>query len=708
MYISKQSLIGYFLVLFLLLYSSHIIAAIDPDYISPVEELVARNDVGNITANKDSSITVLQITGNVLHNDFNGIDATLISPMTSQYGSLAFDNTGNYTYSLFNDNPNINQLAPTNVLKDVFTYVVSSFRKQASYATLTINISGAPNGIVLRPGEEAHIITARDDVNYIVRDTDTSVTSLVINGNVSTNDINSTNFTLNSSTMSAYGVLALASDGNYTYGLFNNNPTVQALEYNQTITDTFVYSGSNDVGQSDTATLTINILGSSDNAVIVEPGEDSMTVRDDTNNITRDPSAEVTTVTVDGNVMANDTNVFSSTLVSDIMGIYGSLIFSDNGDYTYTLFNNADEILDLNYNEYLIETFTYKGTSPLGRTDEGLLTITIFGSLGIIADNVEIEPNDNSRLSTPLNSAQNIKGHLQSGGDKDFYSIKSLGNEIIHLEVCPPGSACSEGKAWVMYVFDSAKLTLEEQNKAILLDTIGDDTGTLYSQYSSTHLYLQNYAGVYDNSLIGIIDPCFGTASGLDIGVGNGARTYFIAISAPLERDGGGCDSGSVVLTRPGPKGFYQSTDEEGVISIESEETTQEYIAIFPNNDDQYIIKATRTGINPLTDSSVQSALLADGRFTIPKLRIDEAVYSVDFNLKNTQGSQSIKLDLASYQKLDEVLTGEQIMAIYDSKTNLVRVPKYLNEKTQELYSLIFFYNPMIEVLELIEYTLID
>lgn len=715
MFIPRALLFSHFIIVFVLLYSSQIFAAMDPDYRAPETKAVARNDITDIIRDPSEHVILIPIVGNVTLNDENAVSAILFSPMESPYGSLAFRDDGSYVYTLFNDKPEIRALDYDEHLSDVFTYIIYNPDNDSAYATLTINILGNTDEVII-PVDPV-VPTAFNDVNYITRDPNTAITSLVITDSVANNDQNANNFNLISPVVSPYGILALSTDGSYTYALFNNLPAVTALGYNETLIDTFTYQVSSTTDHKDTATLIINILGIANNNLEFEAGTDPINVRNDTNNITRDPDAGIALVTTSGNVGSNDGGIDDFNLISDSIGFHGSLTFLNTGEYIYTLFNQQDEIINLNYNEYLTEKFTYQANSSDGRTGKGTLTINIFGALGIVSDNVEIEPNDRSMLSTPLNSAQNIRGHLQSGDDKDWYSIKSLGNEIIHLEICPPGSGCfssveNKSGAWVMYVFDSSKLTYAEQLAQVDLHTIGEDTGTIYNTYTSDQMYLKNSFGLYDNSLIGIIDPCFGKTSGLDIGVGNGAKTYFIAISSPLQ--GGGpegveeCGVGSVILEEPGPKGFYEAIDEEGVVTIEEEATIKQHIIIFPRNDDQYLIEVSRTGINPLTDHSVPSALLKDGNFMIPKLRIDNALYAVNFNLKNSNNSATIKLDLTGYQKLDEALTGEQLMATYDSSSNLVRVPKYLNEQTQELYSMIFFYNPVIEVLELVEYKLID
>ena len=52
--------------------------------------------------------------------------------------------------------------------------------------------------------------------------------------------------------------------GSYTYTLDNGNAAVQALNYGDTLTDTFTYTVSDGNGGTDTATLTITVQGRDD------------------------------------------------------------------------------------------------------------------------------------------------------------------------------------------------------------------------------------------------------------------------------------------------------------------------------------------------------------------------------------------------------------------------------------------------------------
>ncbi|XZE19693.1 VCBS domain-containing protein [Pirellulaceae bacterium SH449] len=61
-----------------------------------------------------------------------------------------------------------------------------------------------------------------------------------------------------------YGTITIAADGTYTYTVDNTNPTVQALNVGQSLTDTFTYTMQDSGGLTSTTQITITIQGLND------------------------------------------------------------------------------------------------------------------------------------------------------------------------------------------------------------------------------------------------------------------------------------------------------------------------------------------------------------------------------------------------------------------------------------------------------------
>mgnify|MGYP001822821049 CR=1 FL=1 len=193
-------------------------------------------------------------------------------------------------------------------------------------------------------------LIALEDENTVIKNTLTTA-----GGNVLSNDIGLLNFAqvtvrLESSPSSPLGNLIFNSDGSYSYQLFNDSPQVQALNQGEFITDVFSYSLTASSGENDSASLTINILGSSPSST------EEFAAIDDENTVVKNSLLEAM-----GNVLTNDKvgAGAATTLISSPSSVFGNLIFDSNGNYTYKLFNDATEVQELDRGEFIFDVFTY-------------------------------------------------------------------------------------------------------------------------------------------------------------------------------------------------------------------------------------------------------------------------------------------------------------------------------------------------------------
>ncbi|MCZ4305055.1 VCBS domain-containing protein, partial [Zoogloeaceae bacterium G21618-S1] len=225
---------------------------------------------------------------------------------------------------------------------------------------------------------------AVNDTNSIFEDASPNTVS----GSVLTNDTvgadaNATPITAASPTL-AYGTLVLNADGSYTYTLDNTNPTVNALNTGDTLTDSYTYTLTDGDGTSTTATLEITINGSNDGpvanldaAIAVEAGgvaNGSAGVNPTGNVLTNDTDVDAgdtkTVSAISGGVLNGATN-----------GAFGTLTLNADGSYSYAL-NNANatvQALRTSANT-LTDTFTYTMRDAAGATSTSTLTVTIQGA----------------------------------------------------------------------------------------------------------------------------------------------------------------------------------------------------------------------------------------------------------------------------------------------------------------------------------------
>ena len=203
---------------------------------------------------------------------------------------------------------------------------------------------------------------------------------------VSAISFGATSGTLGSALAGEYGSLTLAADGTYRYDLDILDPAVIALNSNQTLTDTFIYTVTDADGDTSTATVTISITGANDFPL----------ARADTNWVLdgasgSDPSA-VGNVLLDINhpgapagafadVADNDPDLEPITVTSagTYTGLYGTLIIAANGEYTYTLNEDLAAVNALDAGQTLVESFAYTISDGL-LSVPSTLTITVFGT----------------------------------------------------------------------------------------------------------------------------------------------------------------------------------------------------------------------------------------------------------------------------------------------------------------------------------------
>ncbi|MDB5746177.1 MAG: hypothetical protein JWP72_1025 [Massilia sp.] len=143
----------------------------------------------------------------------------------------------------------------------------------------------------------------------------------------------------------------------------------QELAQGEVVNDSFSYTITDDMGETSTAVVNVQIIGTNDAALTAT----------DAAAVTEDSASTVT-----GNVLANDSDVDNGTVLQvaapgTIAGIYGSLDIAQDGNYTYRLNDGAANVQALNAGEVAHESFAYAATDGI----EGVastLDITITGT----------------------------------------------------------------------------------------------------------------------------------------------------------------------------------------------------------------------------------------------------------------------------------------------------------------------------------------
>lgn len=186
-------------------------------------------------------------------------------------------------------------------------------------------------------------------------------------------EVNGSAANVGSVIVGTYGNLVLNADGSYTYTLNNN-----VVPDGQTQDDLFTYKAQASANStSDLTTLDITVNGAAPPVAM-----------DDSNSIAEASNANF----VNGNVLSNDTESWSSPLVVDqvngnaagvgatVAGAYGSLVLNADGSYQYTL-----GTVTPNDNQSAYDQFVYETTDGFGGYSTATLSILVSGAAAPVA-----------------------------------------------------------------------------------------------------------------------------------------------------------------------------------------------------------------------------------------------------------------------------------------------------------------------------------
>jgi VCBS repeat-containing protein len=272
------------------------------------------------------------------------------------YGSFSIDAAGNWTFSLDNSSPLVQNLAEGESRTDTFT--VSSI--DGTTSTVVVTILGTDDGANTLPVANPDTATTEEELpvtlNVLGNDTDPDGDTLTLT---------------DASVDPAKGSVTFTPDGTLTF-----NP---AANVNGQVVVT--YTIADHQGGSATSTVTID----------VNPVNDAPLAQDDADSLARTDANPAT-----GNVITNpaglDTDIDGGPLtISQIgstpvtgatvaNGAFGTLTIHPDGNYSYSQDSANSAVAGLAPGASLIDSFTYTVSDGQGGTDTAQLRITISGA----------------------------------------------------------------------------------------------------------------------------------------------------------------------------------------------------------------------------------------------------------------------------------------------------------------------------------------
>ncbi|MCL9776819.1 VCBS domain-containing protein, partial [Vibrio methylphosphonaticus] len=313
--------------------------------------------IGGTSAGVVTEESQLQTSGTLTVTDVDtGETHFQVSQVTSNFGTLSITKNGAWTYDLDNNNPVVQGLGQGSTATDIVT--VHSADGTAHQVTITIN--GTNDHAVITSSTASSpssffAIGTSNGSSQVTEDKD-----LTVSGQLNITDIDSKEAHFSSSDLKGtLGTLHLKDNGDWTYGLDNKNPQVQALGQGSATTDIITIHSAD--GTPHQITITVN--GTNDKAVISGTSAGVVT--------------EESQLQTSGTLTVTDVDTgeahFSNT---DIVGSFGALHLTDSGSWTYDLDNKNPAVQALGKGATATDTITVHSADGTSHQ----VTITVNGT----------------------------------------------------------------------------------------------------------------------------------------------------------------------------------------------------------------------------------------------------------------------------------------------------------------------------------------
>ena len=372
---------------------------------TPVNGLPTAGD--DAFATDEGTVLAGSIVANDSDPDNDPISVSAFDALSVQGAGVSVAADGAFTF-----NPavssSIQALTVGQTIADSFTYTITDNRGGTDTATVSVTVTGV------------------NDAPLAVDDTGATNENTALAGNLLTNDSDpdADAITLTAfDALSAKGAaVSVSTDGAFTY-----DPTfsaaLQALAASATTTDTFTYTISDPTGLTDTATVTITVIGVSDTLVngIPTAGDDAFVTDEGTILV--------------GSVLANDSDPDNdpiSVSAFDALSVQGAGV-SVAADGAFT-FNPAvsSSIQALTVGQTIADSFTYTITDNRGGTDMATVSVTV---TGLVDSNVTLTGTSGNDTLDGLGGHDRLFGgngdDLLRGGDGRDQLFGEFGADIL-------------------------------------------------------------------------------------------------------------------------------------------------------------------------------------------------------------------------------------------------------------------------------------
>jgi len=462
--------------------------------------------VNNGTAGSPASGTA---TDTDVDNTANTFQAVSGGATTNHYGTFSIDASGNWVYTVDDNNASVQALNVGGSLTDTFTI----HSQDGTAQTVTVTINGANDAAVVS-GTLSGAATEAGGVNN-------GTAGSTASGTATDTDVDNTANTFqavsNGATTNSYGTFSIDAGGHWVYTVDDNNASVQALNVGGSLSDTFTITTQD--GTTQTVTVTIN--GANDAAVIGGVLSGNAVEAGGVNNGNAGSAASGTATDTD---VDNPANTFQAVSNGATTNQYGTFSIDASGNWVFTVDDSNATVQALNVGGSLSDTFTIHSQDGTAQT----VTVTIFGA------------NDAAVVSGTLSGAATEAGGVNNGIAGSTASGTATDSDVDDpANTFQTATNAATTNGYGTFSIDSSGhwvYAIDDNNSSVQALNVGGtltDTFTIHTSDGTAQLITVTINGANDAAVIG------GTLSGTaqEAGGANNSVAGFAASGTATDTD---------------------------------------------------------------------------------------------------------------------------------------------------------------------------
>ncbi|MDR6924250.1 VCBS domain-containing protein [Pseudomonas sp. BE134] len=393
--------------------------------------IISGVDSGDVSEDQKSSVTGRLCVDDVDSGDQPGFEQ---SQYAGTYGQFSLNTDGRWTYQLFDSQAYVQALAEGQTATETFTITAIDQNGGVTYRPVTITVHGT-NDAPLISGVATGVV-----FEYVSK---TATGRLV---GQDPDQLDTDTWTL-SDGQGKYGTLQLDPHGQWTYTLDINDTDTKALQPGDQATDSFRVQLTDNHGASVECFVNVTVVGTQAPNAPPEQGTGGggsetppQTLPSVSVNVTEDVSL------IRSGLLTGVSPIGSPVTwqVTPVNGTFGVLTLGANGEWIYSLHNDAAQVQALNLGQSVQEYFNVRGVDTSGNTVQTQFTVTIYGTndtphivgvdQGTTIEDKQLTASGSLAVQN-LNTGDSATWSVQEGkGQVGDFSIDNNGDWTYHLD----------------------------------------------------------------------------------------------------------------------------------------------------------------------------------------------------------------------------------------------------------------------------------